>query len=823
MASYGHHDGSDLSPGGAEPRQRAGFREERDRLVLANAFFSIAFSTLASGAIVSIYNRQSHTEFVSSDEAGAEGFLWRVTVAARDGSTATVTNRTCDEFAHTVAHEPDGSLHLRLTWTGLRIGAGPVVGEVVADWIFPAHGSTALAGLAIRLPDHLSVRSIEFPCLCSLGASDPRTEEGLFLPISSGMLVPEPRGLLVPGEAQHWEVAYPGEASIQLLGYSCGPNATLGLACHDPAGAEKRLVAEGMPRSNRLVLYAAVQPAPPHEGVWGPGFPLAVSVVTGDWLEAAREYRAWAIEQPWCARGRGGLRNLPPLTLAPGLWVSFWGGPRAVATVMRDLQRLVATPLKLDWRCWHGCARDGAYPDYLPPREGDEVFVQATIQLAEAGMLTQLGFNGVMASPQSESWRSQDAGRYAIHPEAAPAAEGDGAPLVAMCPLTSYWRRTLANTARAAMALGATGVYLEDVVGPRSLVCRQTDHGHEATGREQWVKGVRAALHSVRETLPPGEVHLAVDGPSECYLDLADLMFTAHSAAERVGSLGPRPGWRPFGPSHVSAGAREAAPGGERLGGPAELGSAAPASGRFEPASLLRWTPIPLFAAVYHSYATLVSYGISLANNQPYDPQWTAETIAALHEPEDLMQRDFSGQFYLEAARSIVGGEQLMITSPTQRQIRDGAARRRLAFLRAALQAQAWGAGKLLPFSEFMGLLDVNAIAVDVEMLVNPPGCSPEDRHTVRRRQTPVLGSAWRTPGEGTAILLVNIHDQPAEFSAALRPSRLGISAAPGRALDLAGRTFTPDSEAPAATLHASASEISGRLPPRAIFLVSMR
>ncbi len=784
MAPDGHQDESDLSPGGARlGGQRAGFREEHDRLVVTNAFFSIAFSTLASGAIVSIYNRQTHTEFVSSDEAGAEGFLWRVVVAAGDGSAATVTNRTCDEFTHTVSHEPDGSLHLRLKWTGLRAGAGPMIGEVVADWVFPGHGLTALAGLAIRLPDHLSVGSIEFPCLCSLGASDPRTEEALFLPISSGLLVPEPRGLLTPGEAQRWEAAYPGEASIQLMGYSCGPNAALGLACHDPMGVEKRLVVEGMPRSNRLVLYAAMQPALPHDGVWGPGFPLAVSVVTGDWLEVAREYRVWAIAQEWCARGRGGLRNLPPLTLAPGLWVSFWGGPRAVVRVMRDLQRLVATPLKVDWRCWHGCVRDGAYPDYLPPREGDGVFTQATMQLAEAGTLTQLSFNGVMASPQSEGWRSQAAGLYTIAP-----AVGEGVSLVPMCPLTSWWQGTLANTARAAMALGAMGVYLEDVIGPRSLVCQQTEHGHEAGGREQWVKGVRAALQSVRDTLPRGEAYLAADGPCECYLDLTDLIFTPHCAAERVG---------------MSAGT--------------------PAGARFEMASLLRWTPIPLFAAVYHSYGTLVSYGISLANNQPYDPQWTAETIAALHEPEELMQRDFSAQFYLEAARSIVGGEQLMVTGPTQRQIREDVARRRLAFLGAALQAQGWGAGKLLPFSEFMGLLEVDGIPVDVEMLVNPPGSSPEDRHTVRRRQTPVLGSAWRTPGEGTAILLVNIHDQPVEFAAALRPSRLGVSAIRGKALDLAGRTFTPDSEALAATLHASASEISGRLPARAIFLLSAR
>jgi len=792
MTSRGHDNEADLPGRPVSARHRAGFREEHDRLVLANAFFSIAFSSLANGTIVSIQNRQSHSEFVHSDEAVAEGYLWRIAVAAKDGSAALVTNRACEGFAHTVTSERDGSLRLRLTWTGLRIGAEPVQMEVVADWLLPAHGVTALASFAVRLPRHLMVRSMEFPCLGSLAASDPRVEESLVLPLSGGLLIPEPRGMLVPGEGPRWEVRYPGEACLQLVSYSCGGNATLGLACHDSTGAEKRLVAGGMPRSNRLALAAVVEPAGSSDGEWGPGFPMAVSVVTGDWLEAAREYRAWAIEQPWCARGRGGLRNLPALTEGPGLWVSFWGGPRAVLTVMRDLQRLVATPLKLDWRCWHGCVRDGAYPDYFPPREGEQVFTQATRQLAEAGMLMQLGFNGLLASPRSERWRSQQAGRYAIEPEAAAkAAEGEDPAwggLAAMCPLTDYWQQTLASTAREAMALGANGVYVEGVVGSRQVICGRTEHGHGPARREQWTQGMRAALGAVRQVLPPGEVHLAADGPSECCLDLADVMFTPDCAAERLGTF-----------AETGAGATPGI------------------------VSLLRWTPVPLFAAVYHSYSTLVSYGISLVNSQPYDPQWTAETIASLHEPEDLIERDFSGQFYLEAARAIVGGNQLMVTNLTQRQVRDEVPRRKLAFLRAALQAQAWGAGKLLPFSEFMGLLEVEVIPVDVEMLVNPPGSTPEGRYVVRRRQPPVLGSAWRTPGGGTAILLVNVHEEPVEFSATLRPARLGISAVPGKVRDLSGRTFTLDSEAPAATLHASGSEISGRLPARAIFLLSLR
>jgi len=763
-----------------ESRRRAGFREEHDRIVLANAFFNLAFSTLANGTLISIYHRHSQTEFVNADEAVAEGLLWRLSVTAGDGSSASITNRTCGEFTYSTASEQDGSLRLRLNWSGLRVGAAPVEGEVAAECLFPAHAPTALTALQVRIANHLSLQAIEFPCLCALGSSDPQAEESLFLPLSGGLLIPEPRGLLFPGETRRWEVAYPGPAAMQLLGYTCGPQATLGLGSHDPSGSEKTLLAAGMPHSNRLMLSIAGPPVRTEEGVWLPGYPLALSVVTGDWFEAAREYRGWAIEQPWCARGRGGLRNLPPLTAAQGLWVSFWGGPRAVVTVMRELQRLVSMPLKLDWRCWHGCARDGTYPDYFPPRDGYQFFSQAVRQLTEGGVLTQLSFSGLFASPDSEQWKADEAGRYTLAGEVGrPVSSSSEAgatlgSLTRMCPLTAYWREKLAGLARAAVSQGVKGVYLEDIVSSGPLRCENAGHGHGAATREQWVQSVRAFLQQVRGVLGR-EAHLATDGPAEAFLDLVDVMFTSHAAAEREGTF----------------------------------------EGQFGN----RWSLLPLFAAVYHSYCTLVSSGTSLANNRPYDTRWTADTIAELHEPEDLIQKGFQEQFYLEAARAVVWGEQAMLANLTFRQERDEASRRKMAFIAAALRAQTWGVGTLLPFSEFLGLLDISAPEIGVELLTNPRCSAPDDRTATRRFVVPVLGSAWRTPGAGTALVLANIHEQPVEFSASLRTSRLGLSPP----LQLAGRAFSQDGDAAPAALHASGSEIAGRLPGRAVFLLSIR
>jgi hypothetical protein len=269
-------------------------------------------------------------------------------------------------------------------------------------------------------------------------------------------------------------------------------------------------------------------------------------------------------------------------------------------------------------------------------------------------------------------------------------------------------------------------------------------------------------------------VHLATDGPAEPYLDVVDAFVSRHAAAEREGLF----------------------------------------SGRFGS----RWSAIPLFSAVYHGYATLIGPGSSLLNARPQDPM-LPQAVSDARLPVSLMARDFTDQFCLEVARAAVWGQQLMLASFAPEQARDDSGRRKLSFLSTVLRAQAWGVGALLPYSQFMGLLGIESDELAVDLLVNPPQSAPAERHATRRSISPVLGSAWRTPGAGLALVLVNVHDQPVDFATRLRSSRLGLKLP----LQLIGRTFSEDGDVPAATLRASGSEISGRLPGRSVVLLTLR
>ena len=755
---------------------RAAYREESNRFVLTNPLIRLAISSV-NGTILSLQHRETKADFIDAEEAAVEGCLWELDFLGREEGRATVTSRDCVEFAHSLGrHRHRGNIRLWLQWTGFRTARGNIEGTVTVQITFPGDGSAVFFEEEICLPDGYRVLCLRFPCVGSVGPPELLSEDSLFFPLSGGLLLQNPRGLLRPGAPAVWEAPYPGAASMQFFGYSWEKGLCLSLTAHDSGGAQKVLSASGMSGLRRLRLWMTHYPVRRPDGHWSSGYPSAIGLVAGDWFEVAQEYRSWAVEQSWSSGGMGGARHLPALTSADGLWASYWGGPQRCISTCRELQRLVSTPVRLDWRCWHGCERDGAYPDYLPPRDGKDAFESAEAQLGEAGVLDQININALLASTESAIWTQGDLGGHALRPvdgTKTPLAHPVPESMTVMCPGAKCWRELLAKAARSAAEGGADGVLLEDLDGPAGL-CSEAKHDHGAPEPGQWTASIRLLLASVRDVI--GERRqLAMDGLGEGYLDLVDAFFSGHAAAEREG-IAPE---------------------------------------AFE----RRWIPIPLFAAVYHDLATHVGPSLSLGSFRAHDPMWPAASIAELREPFHIMARDYQTQFCLEVGRAMTWGYQPLLENFSPAQLRDDPNRHKMAFLAAALRAQTWGVGALLPHARFLGPLAIDCPAIETDLLVNPHRAVPEERRSFRRSVPAVQGSAWRVPGGGLALVFVNIHTQGTEFTSQLSSRRLGLKLP----LRLVGRTFSEDGDVPAASLKASGSEVSGKLPARAIVLVSVR
>ncbi len=769
-------DANDKTPNETEPAAPAAYREEADRLILTNPLVSLAFDA-ANGTIVSLLQRPTRAELIDAEEASVEGMLWRLEVAGGDGDTIEITNRDAAKFVHTIGrHRHEGELRLWLQWSDFTVGAAKVEAVVTAHIAFPDDSAMVLFEAEIELPAGKSAQSFHFPCVGSVSSPDPLADDGVFLPVSGGVYLPNPRAFTSAKAAPSWSVNYPGPASLQLFGYCCGERTTLYLTAQDSTAARKTFYAGIMPASSRLRFWIIHHPTPRPDGFWAVGYATGLGLVDGDWFEAAREYRSWAAEQPWTARGRGGERVLPPLTSAYGLWASHWGGARRTVSAMRELQRLVNVPIKLDWRCWHGCVRECAYPDYLPPRDGEEAYAQAEAQLTDSGVLDQLSISALLASRESSIWEADGAEVYAFQQgdDPAPLARTLGAALAIMCPGTTYWRGKLADLAHTIAAHGADGVYLEDLGSALATSCQQRNHEHGLPDRTQWATSIRALLTEIRKAIGKSR-QIATDSPLEPYLDLVDACFSDHAAAERDSLL------------------------------PESFGH--------------HWQPIPLFATVYHDYTTMVGPAVSLVNHRTYDPLWSSSMIADLREPASIMQRDYQTQFCLEVARSLTWGYAPLLDGFSPEHARDDTNRHKIAFLAAALRAQAWGIGALVPQSQFMGSLKMEGPTLEADLLINPTYSIAANRRSQRRVLPTAYGSAWRVPGGGLALVLVNIHTQPVDFTARLRDSRLNLQLP----LRMIGRTFSEDGDVPAASLRASGSEIGGKLPGRGIVLVSLR
>jgi hypothetical protein len=752
----------------------AAYSEQGDRVLIANPFLQMALSR-EDGTLISLVQGERDTELIDAEEAQAEGPLWRLAVRNRRGQADDATSKDCARFTYSFGrHRHEGWLRLWLQWRGIIETADVDDSSLTVQISFPDDAPMVLFDHEIQLPAGYSPAGLDLPCLCAVGCRDPLMDDGVFLPLSGGIYLPNPRAR--GGDPRLWEVEYPGPASMQLLGYCCGERTALWVAPRDSAGIRKLLTVSGMPSSGRLRLAVTQFPALRPDGEWSSGYPVAVGIADGDWFEAALDYRAWAARQPWTSRGRGGERRTPPLTSAYGLWASYWGGARRVAGTARELQRLVNVPVKLDWRCWHACAREGAYPDYLPPRDGDEAFTTAERELSESGVLDQLSLSALFVSRESALWREEGAETHAVQPGQDTHADGHrpaASALETMCPGTRYWRDKLAAIVGGLVKRGADGVLLEDL-DTSPLACEEPSHEHGPAARGQWAESIRSLLAAVRAAVGRGG-QIAADGLTEYHLDLVDAVFTRHASAERQGIV-------PNGLGH-------------------------------------RWIPIPLYAAVYHDYTTMAGPGVSLVSHRPHDPMWPAAMISEMRAPPRVMGRDYEAQFCLEVARSLVWGYQPILEGFAPEQSRDEANRRKLAFLAAALRAQAWGIGALLPQSQFLGPLNIECPTLEEDLLSDPPGASPTDRRTRRQLLPSVHGSAWRVPGGGLSAVLVNIGATEVDFTARLRSSRLALQLP----LRLMGRTFSEDGDVPAASLRASGSEIGGRLPSRSIVLVSIR
>ena len=291
-------------------------------------------------------------------------------------------------------------------------------------------------------------------------------------------------------------------------------------AAEDPEARQKCLVESG----EQDIYFDTL----PELGASGPGYATTIAPLRGDWWEAARRYRAFALQQSWASRGP--IKDNPsyPRRLCEiPLWINIHGRSDMASNVLaKAKQTYPGFSTGLHWHLWQQSAHDINYPEYFPAQPR----VKETIDFCHSiGQEPMPYTNGRL-------WTVTTMGYLLAEPYAAMKTDGSRVvesyasvnnptkpPLAVMCPWTETWRRVVQTfTGRILDELGATSLFVDQVGAARAFPCYDPSHGHPVGGGAWWREGYARMMEPVRRAYNERGAFLTTEGAGEAYLDLFD-------------------------------------------------------------------------------------------------------------------------------------------------------------------------------------------------------------------------------------------------------------------------------------------------------------
>jgi len=478
---------------GNRPNYAALARQGGDLLWLANRLAVFRFDLARGGRLAQILDRRVARHLLGSAPVDRVP-LWRTVVRRTDGKVVTTDSITAGRPKITPPptgddrSKPLETLTVVFEWPAVAVPDCRGTLAVRAEMKIMPDCPTMAARLSVdnTLTD-AGLWSVEFPVIAPLGQAG-RIDVGV------------PRlnwGKLHTNFTGEQNGEYPsGWWPMQYLSVTHGPS-TLYLGAHDPGCGAKRfhLKAGG---------EFKFQFDPPDMGKPGANFVMDHDVVfgpiAGDWFDAARYYRNWALGQTWMSRGPLHQREDIPRKLRDGLaWLLLSGEPKQVVPTALAAQEFLGVPVGIHWYNWHRIPFDTDYPHYFPTKEG---FKEAVKTLTDRGLY-------VMPYINARLW---DSGLEDFKTVALPAATkdidgtyyievyGSGRKLVPMCPTTPLWQDrvcriidTLVNEE------GVNAVYLDQIASAGPRRCFDASHGHPVGGGTWWASSYWKMMDRIQQ------------------------------------------------------------------------------------------------------------------------------------------------------------------------------------------------------------------------------------------------------------------------------------------------------------------------------------
>lgn len=399
---------------------------------------------------------------------------------------------------------------------------------------------------------------VDFPRLESIVPPGEPSRVGLFLPWGQGRVVNKPFDADAKFEGQ-----YPAPTAPMQYSAIYGPEGGLFLATHDGKMFIKQFIYEC--RKNPGTAAYFQRHLPENRGKAGVAFQMPYDFVLtsfkGDWFDAARLYREWAIKQVWCSGGPLATRlDVPEWYKKLTFWTLAWeqksysnyneltprfqkyGLPVDADLTVDDIHKVTSTmdvPYAAHWHGWHRFRSDdgnGGVSDYFPPLIGDEGFRKQVRQIHDVGVMV-IPYICALWEKELDSYKERDVFRHCIkdkvgldyawvypHKPKGVSDKKTSSYLDWLCPYTDFWQAEVAEISRKLVAdYGVDGIYYDTLSG-NAFQCFDPDHGHTVGGGNYWAMGNREALRrsrsAIRKVSP--EAIMLSEQPSEAYLDVLD-------------------------------------------------------------------------------------------------------------------------------------------------------------------------------------------------------------------------------------------------------------------------------------------------------------
>jgi len=485
-----------------------------ETVLVENSLVRFQFDTSGTGLTLTSITDLT-TDVVIGNESGR---LWQVRTAVAFGAETLVAPNN-DGFTYALNTLGDDTKELEAHWPNVPVdGSNALAVDVYITLAPDSDTSEWRIDVDWASGSDYSVCTVDLPCL-SVPAMGARGDSRLALSKFGGFLMVDPITTYAAngGFAEDpfgLSTGYPGGTMTMQFNafYDVASRQILYLAADDDEMYLHRHMFGA--ESDRLIYIMRAVPAENY--TLGNTYSMTYHALVGTfqgatsdcWYDAAARYRDWAVDRPWCARGRFETSTeVSPAFRDADFWLLFAAGPGAETDIFphyaetgEDWMEALGTDTTVAfWYAWENGGFNQFDPESFPAQSTFAPGIAAAHASGQSIMPYVNGWIYSTIAPNYEANQVEDLMAMRYPDGSLVQAQFPGTPIVTlMCPAAPAWRDAFdARTQQLITEYDVDGNYIDYWGGDHP--CYATTHGHLPGGGNATAQGKIALGQYVRD------------------------------------------------------------------------------------------------------------------------------------------------------------------------------------------------------------------------------------------------------------------------------------------------------------------------------------